>query len=603
MNATIELEIGPGPTAGTYSVHVVDSLAGGTPSAVMTLDVEKVIATLPQLEAGILASSVSARRVMSARESIVRGIGESLFDTTFAGRIGESYRASVAIAAERGLEPQVALRLTAPELAAMPWEAMYNSESGGYVSRKEPLVRRFDSSVSPKTGAIAAPLRILGMVSSPRGLQALDVEAEKERMTSALADHLADGRIELVWLDDMTWSGLHRKLLRETWHVLHYIGHGGYDPERDEGLLALVGRDGRADFVAASSLADLLNEAGTTPRLVVLNSCQSGATGSSDLFSGTAAALVRSGISAVVAMQFSVTDDAALAFTAGFYDAIASGRRIDEAVRSGRIGILGIARETFEWITPVLYLGSDATELLDASTLPPARTSTPAADHRVPATADAATPRAAEPPPEGPTRPDRTRAAAATTPSGNGRRRTALIAGGVGAALIVAGAITWWASSRGGDADPAPSASSIADETPEPGPTVLPAVSVPVDAAAPWSQTGVVCNTGDLLEITATGTAFHDLGPTSAVTPVGLVLPDGTPDPAYLPYTVEGLPDTATASLIGSLDTQQPLFAVGTSASYVCPRAGTLYLGINDRELRGNHGTWQAEIVRIIDPQ
>ena len=124
--------------------------------------------------------------------------------------------------------------------------------------------------------------------------------------------------------------------------MLHFVGHGTYDVDTDEGLLAFVGRGGRAEYVTASSLADLLDEAEPTPRLVVLNSCQSGAGGPTDLFSGTAAALAHSGIRAVAAMQFSISDIAAIEFARGFYTALAHGRGIDEAVRSGRIGILGI---------------------------------------------------------------------------------------------------------------------------------------------------------------------------------------------------------------------------------------------------------------------
>ena len=150
--------------------------------------------------------------------------------------------------------------------------------------------------------------------------------------------------------------------------MLHFIGHGTYDTDTDEGVLAFVGRDGRADYVTASALADLLDEAEPTPRLVVLNSCQSGAGGTTDLFSGTAAALAHSGIRAVAAMQFSISDAAALAFARGFYTALAHGRGIDEAVRSGRIGILGIGRGTLEWVTPVLYLRGEA-QLFDLAPL------------------------------------------------------------------------------------------------------------------------------------------------------------------------------------------------------------------------------------------
>lgn len=156
------------------------------------------------------------------------------------------------------------------------------------------------------------------------------------------------------------------ELLSESWHVLHFIGHGDYDPTTDEGLIALVGQEGRPNLVGAERLADLLNEAHPTPRLVVLNSCSSGEEGTQDLFSGTAAGLVRSGISAVAAMQFTISDTAAIAFAKGFYTAIAHGHTIDDATRSGRISILG-AGGTLEWVTPVLYVRGDTTELFDVS--------------------------------------------------------------------------------------------------------------------------------------------------------------------------------------------------------------------------------------------
>ncbi len=37
-----------------------------------------------------------------------------------------------------------------------------------------------------------------------------------------------------------TWAGLHEMLLAGPWHVLHFIGHGDFDPDRDEGVLALT---------------------------------------------------------------------------------------------------------------------------------------------------------------------------------------------------------------------------------------------------------------------------------------------------------------------------------------------------------------------------
>ncbi|MET0828547.1 MAG: CHAT domain-containing protein, partial [Microbacterium sp.] len=357
--AVMELEIGPGSETGSYVVRVLRSVGGGEPSETFSLDLDELVDRRPLLEMSVLTSSVAARRVMSDTEAAIQDVGRRLFDSAFTGSVATAYRTSMAVASERGQSVQIALRLTAPGLAALPWEALYDPETQRYLCRKDPLVRNVAAPVSPVL-QITRPLRVLGMISSPRGLPTLDVQLERERLEQALKPHIDEGSVELHWLEDVSWDGLHTTLLERDWHVLHFIGHGTYDTVTDEGVLAFVGRDGRTDLVTASALADLLDEAEPTPRLVVLNSCQSGAGGTTDLFSGTAAALAHSGIRAVAAMQFSISDTAALAFSRGFYTALANNRGIDEAVRSGRIGILGIARGTLEWVTPVLYLRGDA---------------------------------------------------------------------------------------------------------------------------------------------------------------------------------------------------------------------------------------------------
>jgi len=132
---------------------------------------------------------------------------------------------------------------------------------------------------------------------------------------------------------------------------------GDFDPALDEGILALErDGDGQVDQVSATRITDLLGQAHPMPRLVVLNSCSGAATGTNDVFSGTAASLVRGGISAVVAMQYKISDAAAIAFARGFYTAIARGRGVDQAVTAGRVAILGTSQTTLEWVTPVLYL-------------------------------------------------------------------------------------------------------------------------------------------------------------------------------------------------------------------------------------------------------
>jgi CHAT domain-containing protein len=368
VNGDIELEIGAGSGVGNYAVRVIRAAAGGEPAGALELDVEELLSRRDVLEATVLASAVP-RRGVPLNEQPVREVGVQLFRALFSGRVYGTYRASLGAAQQYGRRLRLVLRLTAPELAALPWEMLFDPETETYLCRQEPLVRHVDAPYTAEPLQVLPPLRVLGLIASPRGLPALDVEAEKDHLAEALAGSAAEGLVEVVWVPEATWDGVHARLLAGHWHVLHFVGHGDYDARADEGVLALVGRDGRADLVEASRLADLLDEAQPTPRLVVLNSCSSGQAGAHDLFSGTAAALVRKGISAVAAMQFAISDTAAIAFARGFYTAIAYGRSVDEAARSGRISILGAPR-SLEWVTPVLYVRGQATRLF---TLTPSR--------------------------------------------------------------------------------------------------------------------------------------------------------------------------------------------------------------------------------------
>jgi hypothetical protein len=238
---------------------------------------------------------------------------------------------------------------------------MYDPETHAYVCRQAPLVRRVPVAAVPPPLDVRPPLRVLGVISSPLGLPSLDVEKEQGELTRALERAVESGLVEVHWALDATWAGLQEILLREQWHVLHFIGHGDFNAAEGEGQLALVRNDGRPDLVGAPRLVDLLQQARPMPRLVVLNTCSSAATGADDLFSGIAAALVRGGVSAVAAMQYEISDPAAAAFARGFYTAIACGRGVDDALSSGRVGIIGLSGRTLEWVSPVLYLrGNDS---------------------------------------------------------------------------------------------------------------------------------------------------------------------------------------------------------------------------------------------------
>jgi WD40 repeat protein len=359
----IEVAIGPGSAPGMFKVEVVASPAGEA-SATVELDADALLARRGLLQQALLASAAASRRLLPETEQPVREVGGLLFAGLLgAGEVAGRYRAAAAVAAERGEGLRVVLRIDTPALAGLPWEAMFDQGAGAYVCRSDQLVRHVPVASVPTPLRVRPPLRILGVVASPRGVPALDVDKEQDQLARALARPAGQGLAELHWAPSAIWADLQDLLLDGEWHVLHFIGHGDFDPERDEGVLALEREDGRADLVGAHRLVDLLRQARPMPRLVVLNSCSGAAAAAGDLFSGTAAALVRGGVSAVAAMQYAISDPAAVAFARGFYAAIARGRGVDDAVSSGRVAILGLGDRTLEWVTPVLYLRGHDTRL------------------------------------------------------------------------------------------------------------------------------------------------------------------------------------------------------------------------------------------------
>jgi len=138
------------------------------------------------------------------------------------------------------------------------------------------------------------------------------------------------------------------------YNILHFVGHSRFDTRIDDGVLVLEDENKRGDWTSGEDLGVYLRDQHTM-RLAVLNSCE-GARGSvRDPFSGVAQGLVQQGLPAVIAMQFEITDEAAIIFSRGFYAALARGYPVDAAVAQARKAIraspLGL-----EWGTPVLYL-------------------------------------------------------------------------------------------------------------------------------------------------------------------------------------------------------------------------------------------------------
>ena len=294
----------------------------------------------------------------SATLDEIKAFGAQLFRAVFAGEVYSYLRLSQDEAERQGADGlRIRLILTdVPELAELPWEYLYDPSRDQFLSlsTKTPIVRYLDLSERVQPLTIKPPLRVLVMISSPQDQPVLDVDQEWTRLSQALVELQAAGRVELELLDEATLPALQTRLRKKEIHVFHYVGHGAFDERIQDGVLILEDEEGLSQPVRGEVLGALLHNSPTL-KLALLNACE-GAKGSrTDPFAGTAQSLVRKQIPAVIAMQTVISDGAAKTFAAEFYRALADDYPVDKALTEARLAIYVQGNER-EWAIPVLFM-------------------------------------------------------------------------------------------------------------------------------------------------------------------------------------------------------------------------------------------------------
>ena len=215
---------------------------------------------------------------------------------------------------------------------------------------------------------IHPPLRILAMVSSPRDLPTLNVQKEWEILQESLNRLEVRGMVAVTRLEKPTMQMLQRQLRREQYHIFHFIGHGIFSKHDQDGLLLFEDELRNGHRVSSRNLGILLHDHPSL-RLAVLNACEGARTSLEDQFSGTAQSLVQQGLPAVIAMQFRITDNAAITLAREFYAALADGYPVDAALTEARKAIK-LQGNDLEWGTPVLYMRAPNGQIFDLASIP-----------------------------------------------------------------------------------------------------------------------------------------------------------------------------------------------------------------------------------------
>ena len=367
--------------------------------------------TNEQLEAAVrtlgytrAATTRDIGEVTTERRLTAEQLGGELADALLIGPTGDLYNQarSAAIAKDRGVRLWLSLG-KAPGLLSVPWEFLYLQPTFLASQRKTPIVRFLSTHAPVAPRRIEDTVRILGVVASPDGLPKLEVAQERKRVDDALGKARQDREVTIDWLDPATPKALRLALQKGEYHILHFVGHSGYVAESDAthgggggGVLFLENEDHSAAQVSDAQLVNLLGDQDSL-RLVVLNSCEGARTSAVDPFAGIATSIVALGIPAVVAMQFEISDKAAITFAEELYQSlIARQDPIDVAVAEARKAVFTEVNET-EWATPVLFLRNEDGRLFDfapvvasagaAGATAAATASAPAVDDGIAATA------------------------------------------------------------------------------------------------------------------------------------------------------------------------------------------------------------------------
>jgi len=475
--------------AGSFRARVTACPLGESPTATFRLpfDATQLENLLLKLDPG---RSGTRRAGADPASQASLALGGPLFETVFSEDVMLAWSRSQDAARGDGDGLRLRLRLTdAPSIAGLPWELLYDRRTNSYLAQSErtPVVRYLEVPQPPRPLVVDGALRILVVISSPTDLPELDVEDEWRRVQDAMAARVGDGLVKVDRLPAPTMAALGTWLRHTDVHILHFIGHGDYDEQVQDGVIYFTDRYGRSAKVSPTVLGPYLRDHDPL-RLVLLNACQSARVDATDTFSGMAQGLVQQDCTAVVAMQFPISDGAATAFTGEFYGSLADGLPVDQAVTSARKALL--ADYAAEWATPVLFLRAPDGRVFDHIVAQPEVTAIPTpppvedeleapvvklvpvpapapepASERTPAPVTEPIPSAAAPAPQPPRPPDAYQGYPRppqppqpappryVSPPGPGRRVGLIVAAVTAVGLLAFGGLAWYGSTLPPKAD------------------------------------------------------------------------------------------------------------------------------------------------------
>ncbi len=288
--------------------------------------------------------------------------GRRLFDTVFAGTVGDLWTARMAEARPLRQPVRLVLRVdpwTARPLLNLPWEYLHDGHGFLALNWRTPFSRLPLGLAAVSLPPLIEPLRLLVLIAAPLGLpqnMVLNTAREEDLILEATAAARRDRRLQVEFAPAGSPQAFEAALREWNPHLLHFTGHGVFDEEKDTGYLLMEEPDGREKRLSNAAFAEILERRGRSLRLVFLSACQSAVASRGEGYADLAPRLLEMAIPAVVAMQFSVLNRSAMDFGSVFYKALADRAAIDAALTEARGKLYAEGLNRVDFAVPVLFL-------------------------------------------------------------------------------------------------------------------------------------------------------------------------------------------------------------------------------------------------------
>ncbi|MBC8031234.1 MAG: TIR domain-containing protein [Pyrinomonadaceae bacterium] len=304
---------------------------------------------------------------------------------------GRRFSIHVDVALEAGApEAEVkTAREAATELLKVPWELLHDGEGYLFQGAKPTRVRRrLPNTKVLDVPAVATPIRILLVTARPEDDSCGYIDHRASALPLVEAMESLPGYVKIHVLSPPTLGALRQELERarderKPYHVVHFDGHGVYNRTVGLGGLCFEHPDDTGKLekrrhvtVFTQDSAEHGTGLGSLLRdhripLVFLEACQTAQAEKAS--ESVASELLKVGVASVVAMTHSVLVETARRFVEAFYDALARGARVGDAMLAGqrqlkddtfRGRIFGAGELHLEdWFVPVLYQEKDDPQL------------------------------------------------------------------------------------------------------------------------------------------------------------------------------------------------------------------------------------------------